>query len=233
MKDTENTTTINENIQVNEPQEDAPQLMPRKHEPRPLFGHSFGILDYVSFAVALGCTVANRFINRGWLTWALVGVCLAGLATPAIIQKIKMRNTFGLGSILRLFKKMGMNPVADGDEIRWSFQGKENVIRLVNGNQLQICREYPAQPEIISKFSCAATVTMNEIFSAKVGIRERKGLENIVFSTEMICSSMKEFTRILPESVCILDAAEDRQRENLKEILNSDKPVQRKIGFNR
>lgn len=199
--------------------------------PRPLFGHKFGVIDYIAAALVLAGITANQFIPIGWVRWAVAGACLLCLAFPAIMQRVIIRNQFGLHSIFRLFKKKGLETSIDGDTITLVIGDKKNIIRLGHGNQLMIYREYPLQEEIAGKFASAAPITMSEIFSAKVGIRGDEDEQNIFFSTEMLCSSLKEFSRILPETVNILDAAEDRQRENIREIANTEKSHARKIGF--
>lgn len=44
------------------------------------------------------------------------------------------------------------------------------MLRLNNGCQLEVSREYPLEPELGHEFECAAVATMNEVFSAKVGV---------------------------------------------------------------
>ena len=201
---------------------------------RPLFGHRFGILDYIVFAVVFAGIVANQLVPAGWVRWIIAGACMAALAVPAVVQKIKVRNQFSLMTIFRLFKKMGLNPSLEGDSIAWILGDKRNTIRIWNGNQMQVSREYPLKEDIAAPFTMAATETMNEIFSAKVGVRRNDEDDNIFFATEMFCSSMKEFSRILPETVSILDAAEDRQRRNLHEVIEAEKQFRKKkIGFER
>ena len=101
----------NENLQGKDP------VMSRI--PRPLFGHSFGIFDYIVFAAVSAGIIANQFVSAGWLRWIIIGGCLAALAVPAVIQKIKVRNQFNLWTIFRLFKKMGLNPSLEGDSVAW------------------------------------------------------------------------------------------------------------------
>jgi len=201
-------------------------------EATPLFGHRFGIVDLAVLILGAGCIIANEFIGVRWLRWALVCVCILSLLSPAVIQKAKARSQFGLGSIYRLFKKMGLNPSIDGDEISWEFQGKRNAIRIHNGCQVQIFREYPAPLDVIGKFESAASTTMDEVFSAKVGVHRHGGNPEVIFfSTELLCSSMKEFGKVLTASVGILDAAEERQRMNIQELIASEGKQLPKIGF--
>lgn len=200
---------------------------------RPLFGHRFGIIDIAVAALCTGCMVAMNLVSRNWIAWCLASVCILALLTPEIIQRGRMARQLTIGSIFMKFRKCGLNPVISGDMITWERDGKKNSMRLVNGCQLQVFREYPLQPEMNSKFESAASATMGEVFSAKIGVRKSgDGSDSsIFFSTEMLCSSMKDFDRILPATVEILDTAEDRQRENLKVLLEDEDKPARRIGF--
>lgn len=220
-----------ETFPAKNPESTQPEKRPRKI-PR----HNFGSVDALCIAVCIGCLLVNEFICNSALHYILIGICVFFLFVPAAIQFIRVRNHFGITSIYHLFRKQGLNPRIEGNTIHWLFQGKMHSLRLNNGCQLQVSREYPLEPEIGIQFECAAVATMNEVFSAKVGVHhedEKNG--NIYFSTEMLCSSMKEFGKILPATVGILDAAEERQRENLRELLEQEEKVnekgRRKIGF--
>ena len=197
-----------------------------------LFGHKFGLVDLIVIAVVLACSITNQIIDNTWLGWGLVTVCAVCMSLPALIQKVQSRNKFGIYEILSQLKKMGLPAVIDGEEIRWESSGKHNVLRLINGCQLQVCREYPTQPEIVASFEAAASETMGEVFSAKIGIHKiGDGRGSIFFSTEHLCSSMKDFDKLLSASVSILDTAEERQGVNLNRIMTKNNPERRKIGF--
>jgi len=210
----------------------AATSFPNHKEPTPLFGHRFGLIDGIVVTLCSACIIATQFVCIPWINWALVALCLVGLVSPHVIQKAKISRQFGLNTIYRKFMKMGLSPVFDGNEIVWEFHGKKNAIRIHNECQVQIYREYPAPMEVIGKFESAASATMNEVFSAKVGIHREAGTpENIFFSTELLCSSMKEFDRVFAASVGILDAAEERQRVNVQELVSAEKKETRRIGF--
>lgn len=213
-----------------------PETAQPEKKPRNIPRHRFGSVDVACIVVCIGCLLTNEFTCISALHYTLIGVCVLSLFVPAAIQFIRGRNQFGINAIYNQFQRQGLNPMIKGNTIHWIFQGKMHFLRLNNGCQLQVFREYPLEPEIGLQFECAAVATMNEVFSAKVGVHhEDEKTGNIYFSTEMLCSSMKEFGRILPETVGILDAAEERQKENLRELLEEEKRVneksRRKIGF--
>lgn len=195
-------------------------------------GHTYGKLDMAIMAFCMAGIIATGVLELSWLRLVIAGICLCALPSPAVVQKIRERRRLSLKAIFEYFRKKGLNPVLNGDEIRWESQGKMNTMRLANGCQLQVYREYPLQEEILGKFESAASVTMDEVFSAKVGVRRPEGDKgSIFFSTELFCTSVKELGMILPASVSILDTAEERQRVNLGEILSADNKPKRKIGF--
>lgn len=55
-----------------------------------------------------------------------------------IVQKVRERSRFSLRAVFDYFKKEGLNPVLNGDELIWEAQGKMNIMRLANGCQLQV-----------------------------------------------------------------------------------------------
>lgn len=202
---------------------------------RPLFGHRFGILDYAVTAVCIGCTAGIMLLGDQRIRWVLAALMVLMLFSPSVIQRIVLRHRFGLASIMRAFRKMGISPEIRGNELVWEANGAKNIVRLVKGCQLQICREYASEPELMPKFTTAASATMTQVFSAKVGAyAENEQTLNIYFATEMLCSSVKEFGKIYSASVGILDEAESRQKANLMRLMDEEKAVEkkpRKIGF--
>lgn len=198
---------------------------------RPLFGHRFGIIDMAVIALCAVCLIGIILVGKAWAAWSLAAVCVMLMLSPEAIQRGRMNRRLTLSSIFIRFRECGLNPVISGDMITWEHDGKKNSVRLVNGCQLQVFREYPFLPEMDGKFESAASATMSEVFSAKIGVHKNGADSSIYFSTEMLCSSMKDFDRILPATVQILDTAEERQRENLRELLNDDEKPARRIGF--
>lgn len=208
---------------------------PEQNHVRPMFGHRLGIFDTVIFAACIGCLAGILLTHSMWFKWTLSGTTVLLMLSPFIAQRIALRRKFGLASILRAFRKMGINPELEGNELRWDANGAKNIVRLVNGCQLQICREYVSDPELMPKFTAAASATMTQVFSAKIGAyHENEQTLNIYFATEMLCSSIKEFDKIYSASVDILNEAESRQKANLMRLIDSEKSENnkpKKIGF--
>lgn len=195
----------------------------------PLFGHRFGLIDMIAFVLSASLIVLSQVFSASSIRWILSGSAIAALLLPGIIQRIQMKNAFGIGAIYARFKRMNLNPEIEGNEIRWKVGEIVHVLRIFGRGQLQFCREYPANPANSKAFAAAANTTMSQIFSAKVGVKDEG--ENIFFATEMLCSSIKEFDKLFPACESILDAAEERQRVNFKEVMEASKGTQRKIGF--
>lgn len=195
----------------------------------PLFGHRFGVIDMIAFVLSASLIVLSQVFSTSILRWILSGSAIAVLLLPGVIQRIQMKNAFGIGAIYARFKKMNLNPEIEGNEIRWKVGEIIHVLRVFGRGQIQFCREYPANPANSKAFAAAANATMSQIFSAKVGVKDEG--ENIFFATEMLCSSIKEFDKLFPACESILDAAEERQRVNFKEVMEANKGPQRKIGF--
>lgn len=199
---------------------------------KPVSRHHYSKYELAVMALCIAGMVAEGVIDLVWLRWTVAGVCLIALPSPLVIQMVKDRRRLSLKSIFAYFRKHGITPVISGEEIRWESKGKMNVMRIANGCQLQVYREYPLQEEISGMFESAASITMEEVFSAKVGVRRPEGSSgSIFFATELFCSSVKELGMILPASVDILDIAEERQRANLGEILSAENKPKKKIGF--
>lgn len=195
----------------------------------PLFGHRFGVIDMIAFVFSASLIILSQVFSSSIIRWILSGSAIAVLLVPGVIQRIQMKNAFGIGAIYARFKRMNLNPEIDGNEIRWKVGEIVHVLRVFGHGQLQFCREYPANPANSKAFAAAANTTMSQIFSAKVGVKNEG--ENIFFATEMLCSSIKEFDKLFPACESILDAAEERQRVNFKEVLEASKDSKRKIGF--
>jgi hypothetical protein len=81
-------------------------------------------------------------------------------------------------------------------------------------------------------YARAAAATTREICSVKVGVRrDSDETGSLVFSAESFCPSAKVFRQVFSGYMQALDVAEQRQGDNLKEILNRNDKPRRKIGF--
>ena len=157
---------------------------------------------------------------------------ILSIALPLLVRKIYDMKTFNLNSVAKTLKEAGYEPVVVDDTVRWTSNGKENIVRVYDGCLLQVCREY----SLIKKGNLdmnakAAITTTNQIRSVKVGVR-RENEDNgcLFFSAESLCPSCKVFKQVYSVYLQALDLAEERQGANLKDIATAPEP-RRKIGF--
>lgn len=221
----ENAVTAEESIQNPAPRE------ARKELPRVALG---GTVEQISMTVmAIGVAVVI-LSGSHWAKNIVAGVCALVFLVPVVIRMMRRHNGINTEKVCCILRRRGYSPVVNGDEIRWTINGKECILRVRSQCQVEIAREYglPPVPAAIDGNEKAALETMKEVYLAKVTVRENNGSSRLSFSTESLCASAKEFSAYLPMCLEILDLAEDRQREHMMEICNGKgKNSARKIGF--
>ena len=203
----------------------------RKRLPRFALG---GTLEQISMTVmAVGVAVVI-LSGSHWTRNIVAGVCALVFLVPVVIRMMRSRHGINTEKVCCVLRRRGYSPVVNGDEIRWTSNGKECILRVRSQCQVEIAREYdlPPVPAAIEGNEKAALETMKEVYLAKVTVRENNGSSRLAFSTESRCASAKEFSAYLPMCLEILDLAEDRQREHINEIRNGSADRRpRKIGF--
>ena len=207
---TQETTTQNENVDM------------QAIEQTVKFGAS---KDFLMMACAIVLLSIGQFFSHPVVRWVTI---ISGV----LVRKLYDMKTFNLNSVVKALKEAGHEPVVVNDTVRWTSNGKENIVRVFDGCLLQVCREY----SLIKKGNLdmnakAAVTTTNQIRSVKVGVR-RENEDNgcLVFSAESLCPSSKVFKQVYSVYLQALDLAEERQGANLKEIVTAPEP-RRKIGF--
>lgn len=193
-----------------------------------------GPLEQMSMLVmAAGLTVV-MLVSIPWVKYTVAGICALAFLVPVVIRAVRTRGGINAEKVCSILRKRGFSPVIIGDEIRWTSNGKECILRVRSCCQVEISREYdlPPIPAAIEGNQKAALETMKEVYLAKVTVRDGNGNSRISFSTESLCVSTKEFSAYLPMCLEILDLAEDRQKEHIMEIRNGKgEGCGRKIGF--
>lgn len=193
-----------------------------------------GTLEQVSMTVmAVGMAII-MFTGILWTKILVSGICVFAFLVPVAVRFIRRRVGLSPEKVCSILKRRGFSPVVDGDEIRWTSNGKECILRVRSQCQVEIAREYdlPPIPAAIEGNEKAALETMKEVYLAKVTVRMDNGNGRLAFSTESLCASAKEFSIYLPMCLEILDLAEDRQKEHIMEIRNAKgENGPRKIGF--
>ena len=193
-----------------------------------------GPVEQVSMTVMAIGLVAVMLIGSQWAKYVIAGICALAFLVPIVIRAARKSGGINAEKVCSILKKRGFSPVVNGDEIRWTSNGKECILRVRSRCQVEISREYdlPPIPAAIEGNQNAALETMKEVYLAKVTVRDGNGNSRIAFSTESLCVSAKEFSAYLPMCLEILDLAEDRQKEHIMEIRNGKgENSARKIGF--
>ncbi len=192
-----------------------------------------GTLEQTCMLVLAIIIAAVSIFDANWKGLVPAGICAVFYFVPIGIKAIRKRKRINVEKVCDILKKNGITPTVCGDEIRWTYNGKESVLRIRSYCQVEILREYdiPPIPAVINGNEKAALETMKEVYLAKVAVLEDSGRNKLTFSTESLCVSMKELSAYIPMCIDILDFAEKRQQEHIAEIHNSGRGPARKIGF--
>lgn len=193
-----------------------------------------GPVEQMSMLVMVAGLTVVILVNLPWVKYTVVGICVLAFLVPVAIRSARKRGGINAEKVCGILKKRGFTPVMNGDEIRWTSNGKECILRVHSHCQVEIAREYdlPPIPAAIEGNQKAAVETMKEVYLAKVTVREDNGSSRLSFATESLCVSAKEFSAYLPMCLEILDLAENRQKEHIMEIRNGKGEIgARKIGF--
>ena len=189
--------------------------------------------DIISYIVTTFILMGSLFITMPLMKVLVIISAVLSLFAPAIIVRIIERNSFSLAYVHKVLSEAGLNPVVVDGEVQCVCNGKETKIRVHNGAMFQLSREYQISPNNnIEMYARAAAATTREICSVKVGVRrDSDETGSLVFSAESFCPSAKVFRQVFSGYMQALDVAEQRQGDNLKEILNRNDKPRRKIGF--
>lgn len=179
-----------------------------------------GPVEQMSMLVMAAGLAVVLLVSIPCVKYTVAGICALAFLVPVVIRARRKRRGINAERVCSILKKRGFAPVVNGDEIRWTSNGKECILRVRSHCQVEIAREYdlPPIPAAIEGNQKAAVETMKEVYLAKVTVRENNGSSRLAFSTESLCVSAKEFSAYLPMCLEILDLAEDRQREHITEI---------------
>ena len=223
---TANEMKVAENIQ-----EPAKKVEKEKEHRRICLG---GLVEQMSMLVMAAGLAVVMLVSLPWVKYTVAGICALAFLVPVAIRAARKRGGINTEKVCCILRKRGFSHVVNGDEIRWTSNGKECILRVRSQCQVEISREYdlPPIPAVIEGNQKAALETMKEVYLAKVTVRDGNGNSRVAFSTESLCVSAKEFSAYLPMCIEILDLAEDRQKEHIMEIRNGKgENIARKIGF--
>lgn len=196
--------------------------------------HLGGTIEQICMTVMVLGLIVVMLTGIVWARFLVACIYVLAFLVPIIIRVIRHRKGINPEKICRILRKQGYSPMVMGDEIRWTSNGKESILRIRSYCQVEIAREYdiPSIPAAIEGNERAALETMKEVYLAKVTVHENNGTRRLSFSTEPLCSSTKEFSAYLPLCLEILDLAEVRQREHIMRIRNEKEDKRsHKIGF--
>lgn len=192
-----------------------------------------GTIEQMCMLVLAIVIAAVSVLDANWKGLLPAGICAVFYFVPIGIKTIRRRKRINAEKICEILKKNGITPTVCGDEIRWTCNGKESILRIRSYCQVEIFRQYdiPPIPAVINGNEKAALETMKEVYLAKVAVLEDSGRNKLTFSTESLCVSMKELSAYIPMCIDILDFAEKRQQDHIAEIRNNGRAPARKIGF--
>lgn len=219
-------------IETNAPQQENVERTQEKEAEKTILNYG-GKTDFILMAGFIICLICCQFLPWSFVNWMAIASGLMAVLLPLVARALYRSRTFSLQLAVDTLKDAGLNPTVVDDAVHWCSNGKKNIIRVYNGSVLQVSREYPLEKKInLDMNAKAALATTSEICSVKVGVRwenEDKGC--LVFASESLCPSGKVFKQVYSVYLQALDAAEQRQGENLREVATREDRPKRKIGF--
>ena len=219
-------------IETNAPQQESVERTQEKEAEKTILNYG-GKTDFILMAGSIICLICCQFLPWSFVNWIATASGLMAVLLPLVARALYRSRTFSLQLAVDTLKDAGLNPTVVDDAVHWCSNGKKNIIRVYNGSVLQVSREYPLEKKInLDMNAKAALATTSEICSVKVGVRwenEDKGC--LVFASESLCPSGKVFKQVYSVYLQALDAAEQRQGENLREMATREDRPKRKIGF--
>ena len=219
-------------IETNAPQQENVERTQEKEAEKTILNYG-GKTDFILMAGSIICLICCQFLPWSFVNWMAIASGLMAVLLPLVARALYRSRSFSLQIAVDTLKDAGLNPTVVDDAVHWCSNGKKNIIRVYNGSVLQLSREYPLEKKInLDMNAKAALATTSEICSVKVGVRwenEDKGC--LVFASESLCPSGKVFKQVYSVYLQALDAAEQRQGENLREMATREDRPKRKIGF--
>lgn len=219
-------------IETNAPQQENVERTQEKEAEKTILNYG-GKTDFILMAGSIICLICCQFLPWSFVNWIATASGLMAVLLPLVARALYRSRSFSLQLAVDTLKDAGLNPTVVDDAVHWCSNGKKNIIRVYNGSVLQFLREYPLEKKInLDMNAKAALATTSEICSVKVGVRwenEDKGC--LVFASESLCLSGKVFKQVYSVYLQALDAAEQRQGANLREIAAREEKPRRKIGF--
>ena len=219
-------------IETNAPQQENVEKTQYQEAEKTILNDG-GKTDFILMAGSIICLICCQFLPWSFVNWMAIASGLMAVLLPLVARALYRSRTFSLQLAVDTLKDAGLNPTVVDDAVHWCSNGKKNIIRVYNGSVLQVSREYPLEKKInLDMNAKAALATTSEICSVKVGVRwenEDKGC--LVFASESLCPSGKVFKQVYSVYLQALDAAEQRQGENLREVATREDRPKRKIGF--
>lgn len=219
-------------IETNAPQQESVERTQEKEAEKTILNYG-GKTDFILMAGSIICLICCQFLPWSFVNWMAIASGLMAVLLPLVARALYRSRSFSLQLAVDTLKDAGLNPTVVDDAVHWCSNGKKNIIRVYNGSVLQVSREYPLEKKInLDMNAKAALATTSEICSVKVGVRwenEDKGC--LVFASESLCPSGRVFKQVYSVYLQALDAAEQRQGENLREVATREDRPKRKIGF--
>ena len=219
-------------IETNAPQQENVERTQEKEAEKTILNYG-GKTDFILMAGSIICLICCQFLPWSFVNWMAIASGLMAVLLPLVARALYRSRSFSLQLAVDTLKDAGLNPTVVDDAVHWCSNGKKNIIRVYNGSVLQVSREYPLEKKInLDMNAKAALATTSEICSVKVGVRwENVDKGCLVFASESLCPSGRVFKQVYSVYLQALDAAEQRQGENLREVATREDRPKRKIGF--
>ena len=123
--------------------------------------------------------------------------------------------SLSLTNVFKYMMESGYNPSYEYSHIQFDFEGNIAVVEYENGFA-SVKIFFSIEPEECDMFIEASNRTMFKTYSVKpVALEDR---ENIVFSCEFFCDSIRDFRRFFPRALECLSEGLSTHRAEMKKI---------------
>ena len=192
-----------------------------------------GRTDYLLMAVSILMLAISHFVDSITLSWICIANGFFAVSCPFVIRILYKRCRFSAKHAIKILKSDGCDVKSQEDKIVWIFNGKTNMLQVFNGGLICLSREYNIdQLEDLEYNSKACIRTTSQVHTVKVEVkRDNAPKGQLLFYSSSLCPTASIFKKVYKDYLRALDAAEECQQANLKEIVETTSRQRKKIGF--
>lgn len=121
------TVNVNETVAAGSNQESFQEQEPVVKRRRLNLG---GPVEQISMTVMAIGLAAVMLISSQWAKYVIAGICALAFFVPIVIRAARKSGGINAEKVCSILKKRGFSPVVNGDEIRWTSNGKECILRV-------------------------------------------------------------------------------------------------------